>query len=78
VGVVFVGTAAGDSAGTVEAFVAAGCGRSSCSAVWSRDLDEPVTGAPAVTNGHLDVATGVRSDVVEVPGTGHVLAFTPG
>jgi outer membrane protein assembly factor BamB len=76
--VVFVGTDTGDGTGTIEAFVATGCGQPTCTPVWSHDLDEPATGAPAVTGGHLYVGTGLPATDDTHPATGHLVAFAPG
>jgi hypothetical protein len=73
-GVVFVGSDTREDSGTVEAFDARGCGHGTCDPIWSCDLDEPVTGAPAVSDGHLYVGTGTTSAATPA---GHLVAFAP-
>jgi hypothetical protein len=53
-GVVFTGSANG----AVTAFVAAGCGATTCPSVWSESTGSRITGAPAVSQGQLYVGTG--------------------
>jgi outer membrane protein assembly factor BamB len=47
----------GSSDGTVAAFDAAGCGAALCPRLWSRSTGSAITGAPAISVGHLYVGT---------------------
>ena len=52
-GVVYTGS----DDGSVDAFVAAGCGAPTCTALWSAETGSRITGAPAVSRGQLYVGT---------------------
>jgi outer membrane protein assembly factor BamB len=62
-GVVFVGT----SAGRALALPAAGCGHRHCRPLWEWSVGGPVTGAPAVTGGHLYLGVGPSQVVALAP-----------
>jgi outer membrane protein assembly factor BamB len=74
-GLVFVASTAG-ATGALEAFSAAGCGGATCSAIWRHDTTDAITGAPAVSNGHIYIGTSPPDTAPTSPG--RLLAFAPG
>lgn len=73
-GLVLVAASTAD-AGSLEAFPAAGCGSPACSPVWSHEVADPITGAPAISNGHIYITTSPPDTAPTSPA--HLLAFAP-
>jgi hypothetical protein len=62
--VVFTGAADG----TVAAYDAHGCGAPTCASLWSDvGTGSPITGAPAISNGHVIVGTAQGSIIAYAP-----------